>query len=357
MFNRRSTLVRFVMLAAAIVMLLSAAQLPVKAQAALTHLTVRINAIAYGSHVGFFVAKKEGLYQKAGLDVEVLPGKGSGNVIALVANKSNDFGYASSARILSLVSQDAPIISVATLDATDADAIFCRPDANIKEPKDLEGKIVLTAPDAAVNVLFPSFLKAAGVDPSKVKITNVASEAVLPGFLQGVGGAACLLGGMDDQYAAIPAQGHFTPTYFQYNKYIPPNVGYGLVTHTDNLKSRPDVVKAMVSATLQGYIWAKQNPEQALDDFLYYNGEEDRETVRPQMMWTLSILTSRTNKDQIVGLHVKEDWQTSLDIQKQYNDLKTDKGLNAFYTNDFLPNPPVKDVAMPVMTAVPTAAK
>ena len=31
------------------------------------------------------------------------------------------------------------------------------------------------------------------------------------------------------------------------------------------------------------------------------------------------------------------DWETMLDLMKQYNDLKTDQPATAFYTNDFVP--------------------
>lgn len=304
---------------------------------ALTPVTVRINALAYGSHVGFFVAKRHGFYENAGLNVEVMPGKGSSNVVALVANKSNDFGYASSAAIIRLVSEDAPIISVATLDATDADAVICHPDSGIEAPADLEGKVILTAPDAGVNVLFPAFLEAAGVDASAVQLTNVAAEAVVPSFLQKVGGAECLLGGLDDKPALIKREGGFDPSYIKYNDYIPPTVGYGLITHVDSLTERPEIVQAMVEATLMGYKYALENPDEAIQDFLYYNGAEDEETIRPQMDFTLSILTSRTNTDGVIGWHVEEDWQATLDVQVEFNELQTDKALTDFYTNDFVP--------------------
>jgi NitT/TauT family transport system substrate-binding protein len=303
----------------------------------LTNVTVRINALAYGSHVGFFTAKRQGFYEQVGLNVEVMPGRGSSNVVALVANKSNDFGYASSAAIIRNVSQDAPVISVATIDATDADAVICHPDANIQEPKDLEGKVVLTAPDAGVNVLFPAMMTAAGADASLVQLTNVAAEAVVPSFLQRVGGAVCLLGGLDDKPAQILAEGGFEPTFIRYNDYIPVTVGYGIITHVDNLTERPEIVAAFVEATLKGYLFALENPEQALEDFLFYNGAEDADTIRPQMEFTLSILTSKNNKEGILGLHVEEDWQATLDVQVTYNDLQTDKTLADFYTNDFVP--------------------
>lgn len=311
---------------------------PAAAQdAPLTKVTVRLNALAYGSHAGFFVAKAEGFYEALGLDVEVMPGKGSSNVVALVANKSNDFGYASSAAIIRLVSEDAPIISVATLDATDADAVICHPDAGISGPDDLVGKVILTAPDAGVNVLFPAFLAAAGVDPSAVTLTNVAAEAVVPSFLEKVGGAACLLGGLDDKPAQIKKEGGFDPSFIKYNDYIPVTVGYGLITHVDNLTERPDVVKAMVEATLMGYKFALENPDRAIEDFLFYNGAEDAETIRPQLDFTLSILTSKNNTDSQIGLNVEADWQATVDVQMTYNGLQTEKTLADFFTNEFVP--------------------
>jgi len=341
-----STVVRVVLFVAIVAALVPLFTQPAHAQG-LTKVSVRVNGFPYGSHAGFFAAKKLGLYEKLGLDVEILSASGSGNVAQLVANKSADFGYASSARIITNVANDAPIISVAVIDATDADAVICRPDANIKEPKDLEGKVVLTASGAGVNVLFPAFLKAAGVDASKVKLTNVAAEAVVPGLLEKVGGAVCLLGGLDDKPAQIKQEGKFDPTFIAYNQYIPVTVGYGIITHTDNLKSRPDVVRAFVEASLQGYAFAMANPQAALDAFMFYNGAQVREQMEPQLMFTLKILTSKNNTQGQIGLHVEKDWQATLDVQKQYNDLKTDKPLSAFYTNDFLP----KTLAVPTMAA------
>ena len=96
---------------------------PAHAQS-LTKVSLRVNGVPYGSHAGFVAAKKLGFYEKLGLDVEILSASGSGNVAQLVANKSADFGYASSARIITNVAQDAPIISVAVIDATDADAVI-----------------------------------------------------------------------------------------------------------------------------------------------------------------------------------------------------------------------------------------
>ena len=77
----------------------------------------------------------------------------------LVANKNDTFAYASSSTMLNLAAKDAPVLSVATLDATGTDACLCWPDAGIKEIKDLEGKTVMTTAAAGVNTFFPVALK------------------------------------------------------------------------------------------------------------------------------------------------------------------------------------------------------
>ena len=52
---------------------------------------------------------------------------------------------------------------------------------------------------------------------------------------------------------------------------------------------------------------------------------------------TLGILYSPNNKDKILGYNVPADWDSMLDLMKQYNGLETDMPATAFYTNDFVP--------------------
>ena len=85
----------------------------------------------------------------------VKQGNGSGNTVRLVANKDSDFAYASAVTMMKLAAQGAPVISVATIDATGTDAVIVNPDSGIKTFKDLEGKKVLTTAGAGVNTMFP----------------------------------------------------------------------------------------------------------------------------------------------------------------------------------------------------------
>src|SRR5262245_4127976 len=53
--------------------------------------TVRLDWIYQGPNAGFMVAQDKGFYEQVGLNVEVGPGKGSGNTAQLVASRPRNF--------------------------------------------------------------------------------------------------------------------------------------------------------------------------------------------------------------------------------------------------------------------------
>ena len=254
----------------------------------------------------------------------------------LVANKHDTFAYASSSTMLNLAAKDAPVISVATIDATGADACLCRPDSGVKEIKDLEGKQVMTTAAASVNTFFPVALKNAGVDAGKVKIVNVAEAALVPSYLQNK--APCILGGIDDKPAEIKANGGEDPVIFNYAHYGVYQPGYSIVAHKDLVKDNPDLVRRFVKATLQATAAAQANPDECIDSLVNWAGEAavERKQARQVLDVTLSILISPNNTQKKLGLNVEKDWASAMELFKEYKDLETDKKPTDFFTNEFI---------------------
>ena len=77
---------------------------------------------------------------------------------------------------------------VAIVYAKPPQAIFCREDAGLKKPKDLEGKSIANPAGGSILDMFPVYAKAAGIDASKVKWMVAGSDA-LPGLLASEQGA------------------------------------------------------------------------------------------------------------------------------------------------------------------------
>jgi NitT/TauT family transport system substrate-binding protein len=303
---------------------------------AMDKVTLRTNWLYYGSHAIFYCGKDKGFYEEEGIALDVRQGNGSGNAVRLVANKNDTFAYASSSTMLNLAAKDAPVISVATIDATGADACLCRPDSGIKEIKDLEGKQIMTTAAASVNTFFPVALANAGVDASKIEIINVAEAALVPSYLQNK--APCILGGIDDKPAEIQANGGEAPVIFNYANYGVYQPGYSIVAHKDLVKNNPDLVRRFVKATLKATAAAEANPDECIDSLVNWAGEAsvEKKQARQVLDATLSILYSPNNSEKKIGLNIEKDWASAMELFKKYKDLKTDKKATDFYTNEFI---------------------
>jgi len=302
----------------------------------LEKVTLRTNWLFYGSHSIFFLGIDRGYYEEEGIDLVVKQGNGSSNAVRLVANKDSDFAYGSSATMMNLAAQGAPVVSVAVIDAQGTEAILVRPDAGVKDIKDLEGKQIMTTAGAGVNTFFPVVVENAGLDMGKIELVNVAEGALVSSYLQNL--APAILGGIDDKPAEIVANGGEEPVIFPYSDYGVYQPGYSIVAHKDMVGENPDLVGRFVRATLKATQAAKDDPDAAIAALINWSGsvEDQKDQARQVLDVTLSVLESPNAGGAALGSHVEQDWQSALDLLKQYKELETDMAASDFYTNQFV---------------------
>ncbi len=298
--------------------------------------TLRTNWLFYGSHGIFFLGIDKGFYAAQGIDLVVRQGNGSGNAVRLVANKEDTFAYVSSATMMNLAAQAAPVISVMEVDAMGTDAVLARPDSGIKTFKDLVGKKVLTTAGAGVNTFFAVAAQNAGVDPSSIELVNVSENALVASYLQGL--APAMLGGIDDKPAQIVAEGGQMPVEIPYSSYGVYQPGYSIVANTDLVKSNPDLVRRFVKATVQSIQAAQADPDACIQSLVRWAGGAavDAKQARTVLDVTLSILYSPNNTDKVLGLNVAKDWESAESLLQKFSGLQTTMQASQFYTNDFL---------------------
>jgi len=311
--------------------------LPPTQAAAPDHVSIRTNWLWYGSHAIFFLAKEKGYYKAQNLDVDIKQGNGSSNVARLIANKDSTFGYIAISALMNQAAQGAPIIGVATIDATGTEAVLCRPDSGIQKIQDLNGKEILTTAGAGVNAFWPVVVKNAGLNESSIKLVNVAENALIPSYLKGM--APCVLGGFDNQPAEIEANGGKPPVIFPYSDYGVDQPGYAIATHRDLVTGQPDLVRRFVYATLQGVKAAKADPDAAVKALADWSSLDAAGTKQARQVLdvTLSILYSKNNVQKRLGLNVQKDWASALSLLKTYRGLETNMTADQFYTNRFVP--------------------
>jgi NitT/TauT family transport system substrate-binding protein len=215
-----------------------------------------------GRHAYFFLALDRGYYRDAGLDVKIVRGQGSVDAIRQVGAGNAMFGFADAGSlVLARANDQIPVKLVAIVYGKPPQAIFCREDAGLKEPKDLEGNAVANPAGGSIPDLFPAFAKAAGIDRLKVRWVVASSES-LPGLL--AANRVPCVGQFTVGEAMLRAQ--LAPARLVRFAYADPGLSYygnGIVATDATLTAKSDLVRRFVAATVRGMTDAFADPAAA----------------------------------------------------------------------------------------------
>jgi NitT/TauT family transport system substrate-binding protein len=110
---------------------------------AATKVRFLMNWFAEAEHGGFYQAKATGLYDQAGLDVELMQGGPQQNPVQLLLGGEADFILGYDVQILSNVEKGLPLRAVAASFQTDLQGLMTRPD--VKTLADVKGRKVYIA--------------------------------------------------------------------------------------------------------------------------------------------------------------------------------------------------------------------
>jgi NitT/TauT family transport system substrate-binding protein len=215
-----------------------------------------------GRHAHFFEALDRGYYRDAGLEVKIVRGQGSVDAIRQVGAGNAMFGFADAGTlILAHANDQIPVKLVAAVYRKPPQAIFCREDSGLKRPKDLEGNAIADTAGASIPALFPAFAKAAGFDAQTVRWVHASVES-LPGLLatnkvpcvgQFTVGEALLQSRLGPAKLVRFAYGDAGLSYY----------GNGIVATDATIRSKPDLVRRFVEATVRGMKDAFADPAAA----------------------------------------------------------------------------------------------
>ena len=313
------------------VVFLIAASLPATAQ---EKATLRLNWLIYGFHTPFQLGIERGYYKAEGIDLEVGDGKGSASTVQVVGAKGDTFGLSDGASIINGITKGAPIKAVMGIMNTTPFAVIAREDSGIKTFKDLEGKtIAATAGEAGLTIM-PALIKANKLDDSKLSFLRIDGAAKLISVIEKR--ADALLGGSENQAIILEQKGVKT-VVFNYADYGVNTMGLAIHVNTDTLKDKPKLVEGFIRATQKAYAEAEKDPAAAIAAGMKLKPDMDKELALAQLVAGLKLVRSRAAPSAPIGQMAPSDWEMTLNLMKEYQELKTDMKADAFYTNDLLP--------------------
>jgi NitT/TauT family transport system substrate-binding protein len=295
--------------------------------------SLRLNWYLGGLHVPYYYGKDMGFFKQEGIDLTINEGRGSGNTVQVVAAGSDTFGMADSSSLITTASKGADVKSVMSLLNSTGFSVVSLASTGIKTPKDLEGKSFAVSPGDPLGQLFRALAAHNKLDMSKIRFVQVDPAAKVVAVLEKkVDG---LHGGADDQYFLIKYKG-VEPHALRYADHGANIVGMTILTTGNLIKTKPELVRRFVRASVRSWEEAKKNPQAAVDSAMKVKADLNRQSTLDQMMVDFELLDSVHSKGK-VGMGAQADWDQTISLLKQYRDLDTKEPWTTFHTNEFLP--------------------
>jgi NitT/TauT family transport system substrate-binding protein len=251
--------------------------------AELTPATIRLDFIVGGKHAPWFVALEKGFYAKRGLNATIHASTGSADTVRTIGAGGADFGFADISTTIVARSRGTPIQIVAQFGYVPT-TIMWREDTNIKQLKDLEGKTYAISPGQAQWYLMPAYCRINKIDYKAIRIQETAAPLQPAALATKKADFIVMYRASNDEIAELAA----SKVGVKLNRIFMKDTGLdiygtGLVVKEDDVKKRPEFVRAYVEATLEGLRYARDHQEEALKILLKHKPELDQYLATVQL--------------------------------------------------------------------------
>lgn len=324
------------MRALSIVFALGAAVLSFGTGHAADKLTIVLDFTISGYHAPFFVAQDKGYFAEQGLEVSISRGYGSGDTVKKVASGVADVGFNHPAPLILANADGGNLRSVMGYLNQEMCATYSAVEhANVRTPKDIEGKIWGGPPGDVCTIMLTALAEKAGFDLSKVKMQQMDAPQRLPMLATGQIGVTGSFFDKDILFKKALEQAGKKMATFRYSQYMSMYSNGITVTQT-TIDKRPEMVGKVVIALLKGFKGTVANPNEAAAIVTKLYPEVDKEYIRASVDTLLEGMWDETSKSKGIGILDAKKMQDTRDTVVKYWKLKIEPPLDQIYTNRFI---------------------
>ena len=269
---------------------------------------------------GYYMAIQKGFYQEAGLEVE-LDDRFDFDNFSAVANGEAMYGCGAGSLLLTHPAFDQ-LTALAVIFQQSPIALLTLRSSGINSLADLEGKTI------AVGAELTTMIANTGIDLDKINVTGIFTD--FNNLLDGSHDAISYY--ITDHGSKIPGNDTLNYKIFRPIEYGIQFYGETLFTSRMEVENNPDRVEAFRSASLKGWQYALDNPEETLDVIYekYYSGLT-REQLRDEMEITVQSLILPQFYD--FGDMQRTKWVRMSELLYQNNLLASPLDIDSFLYN------------------------
>jgi NitT/TauT family transport system substrate-binding protein len=303
----------------------------------LTPANIRMDFIIGGKHAPWYVAVEKGFYAKRGLAATIQASTGSADTVRIVGSGGADFGFADAATMIVAKSRGTPVQAAAQFGYVGA-TILWRDEGVIKSIKDLAGKSLAISPGQAQWYLMPAYARINKIDFKAIKIQETAAPIQPAALATKKADFIIMFRASNDEVAEQAA----AKVGVKLNRVFMKDTGldiYGtsLIVKDEDIKKRPEFVRAYVEATLEGLRYARDNQEEALKILLKHKPELDSALTTQQLKNALTeVFLPLESVNVGMGFMKPEIMEKTVKVVNEYFDVGRKVAAKEVYTNQFI---------------------
>jgi putative hydroxymethylpyrimidine transport system substrate-binding protein len=284
-------------------------------------------------HAGVYTALENGYFEDAGLEVKPRVPSDPAAPIKQVAAGRVDLAISYEPEVMLARNQGLDVVAVAALIQEPLTSLISLPAARIDDPRDLEGKSVVTAGIPYQRAYLDVILRNAGVDSKDVKINDVglnllqpvlsgSADAMFGGF-RNVEGVQLELAGKNPRVEPVHRLG--IPSYDE----------LVLVARGDRVSDDPEAIRLFIAALERGTIEARRDPEAATSALLAASPELQRKLTLAELRRTLPLFFPP--EGQPFGYMDPAEWTAFAGFLADEGQIDTRPTADELLTNELLP--------------------
>jgi NitT/TauT family transport system substrate-binding protein len=279
-----------------------------------------------GDRAAYYLASHVGLFAAEGLDVQLLPGKGSTDALTKIATGVADMGEGGlDALLTAKVQNEIPVTAVMAIYTKAPDALVTTTASGIKTLRDVTGKTVATSPFTSSNGPWPFLLRMNGVDPATVNLIKADPGALGP----------MLATGRVDAVIQYVTNAPATATILQEAKktiHMIPWADYGLTGYSSSifvshkmLATRRDTVVRFTRALKKAEQMMREDPDKAATALKAIVPEVDVSIAKALVLSTLPLIFNENTQRDGLGVFSPDIVKTTWEWVAKQQDVSLDK--------------------------------
>jgi ABC-type nitrate/sulfonate/bicarbonate transport system substrate-binding protein len=305
-----------------------------------TKVTFTTSWIPEGPNLFAYVARDKGFWKKAGLDVSVARGSGSGAAAQAVSAGTFDFGMAATPTVIVQAAKKLPITCIGQINYDALMGIGLLAGSPIKQPGDLEGKKLGASVTSGEYPFLPLYAEKAGFDLGKVQMVQLDGKVRERSLMEKQVDAASAFA-----TSTIPS---LVPlgTDVRFMLFRDAGIefyGQSLTTQPQRLEKDPNLCAAVVEGAMEAIRFTMTNFDEAVDIFLKANNEVAMSSTGKEYARIGLGLTNLTNlvpevKENGFGYADPKKVATMADLVVKYaaGDGATRPNVETLFTNKFV---------------------